>query len=141
MLFLAVLLNVFINPGGSNRLFSKITDPCEQIKSHVIAATLFTKDSIYRMALAQIKNAFVVDQYEHCISFGKDAANNIIASPVSNGSATSGKVPAIANAFADLHNHPNITPPDAGDFYGLADINKNNRDHKTRFVVTVSGMV
>jgi hypothetical protein len=48
-------------------------------------------------------------------------------------------VPTIANAFADLHNHPNNLPPDAGDFYGLVDINKNNTDYKTRFVLTSNG--
>lgn len=32
-------------------------------------------------------------------------------------------------------------PLDAGDLYGLIDINKNNSDHKTRFVVTPDSTV
>lgn len=141
MIFLPVLFNVFINLLSGGIPFSQKPDPCEEAKAGAAAATLFAKDSLYNVALANIKNAFTLDMNEHCISFGKDAANNIISSPVSNGGATGGKVPAITNAFADLHNHPNNMPPDAGDLYGLTDINKNNHDYKTRFVVTPDGTV
>ena len=141
MIFLPVLFNVFINLLFGGMPFSQKPDPCEEAKAGAAAATLFAKDSLYNVALANIKNAFTLDMKEHCISFGKDAANNIISSSISNGGATGGKVPTITNAFADLHNHPNNMPPDAGDFYGLIDINKNNHDYKTRLVVTPDGTV
>jgi hypothetical protein len=141
MIFLPILLNAFINLLFAGMPFSQKPDPCEEAKAGAAAATLFAKDSLYHAALANIKNAFALDMKEHCISFGKDAANNIISSAISNGGATSGKVPSITNAFADLHNHPNNLPPDAGDFYGLIDINKTNHDYKTRFVVTANGTV
>lgn len=141
MIVLPVLFNLFTSLLFVGIPPSQKTDPCEEAKTGAVAATLFAKDSLYHVALANIKNAFALDRNEHCISFGKDAANNMIASPVSNGGATSGKVPAIVNAFADLHNHPNNLPPDAGDFYGLINIHKNNPAYKTRLVVTLNGTV
>jgi hypothetical protein len=138
MIFLSVLLSVLTS------LYSDISqqpDPCEEAKAGAAAATLFAKDSVFILSLTNIKNAFATNRNEHCVSFGKDAAGKITASPVSGGGATSGKVPAIVNAFADLHNHPNNLPPDAGDFYGLISILKNNPHYKTRIVVTVNGTV
>jgi len=140
-ILLKILLNVFTSLHSGSMPLSQPPDPCEEAKAGAAAATLFTKDSLYHTALANINNGFALDMNEHCISFGKDAANNIIASLTSTGGATSGKVPAITNAFADLHNHPNNLPPDAGDFYGLINIHKNNPAYKTRFVVTLNGTV
>ncbi len=119
MIFLPVLLNVIISLYSGDVPFPQKPDPCEEAKEGAAAATLFARDSLFKAALADIKTAFVSDQYEHCISFGKDVAGNIISSPVSGGGAISGKVPTITNAFADLHNHPNNIPPDAGDFQHL----------------------
>lgn len=141
MIFLPVIFNLFISLLFAGMPLSQNSDPCEEARAGAATATLFAKDSLYNVALDNIKNVFALDNHEHCISFGKDAAGNIIASPISNGGATSGKVPSITNAFADLHNHPNNLPPDAGDFYGLININKNNPAYKTRFVVTLDGTV
>ncbi|MBL7703763.1 MAG: hypothetical protein JNM14_16055 [Ferruginibacter sp.] len=113
-------------------------DPCEEAKAGTAAATQFAKDSLFHFALLNIKASYASDQNEHCISFGKDAEGNLIASSISGGGAISGKVPVISNAFADLHNHPNNLPPDAGDFYGLIRMCKNNPAYKTRFVVTIN---
>lgn len=133
MIIQSVLCNLFISllPG----------DTCEEAKAGAAAATLFAKNSVYQNALIHIKTAFASDNNEHCISFGKDAAGNIISSALSGGGAISGTVPAITNGFADLHNHPNNIPPDAGDFYGLINLHKNNSGYKTRFVVTPNGTV
>ncbi len=141
MTFISVLFNLFISLLYGAMPFSQKPDPCEEAKIGAAAATSFAKDSLYTIALTNIRNAFVLDGNEHCISFGKDADKNIIVSLVSGGGAISGKVPAITNAFTDLHNHPNNIPPDAGDFYGLININKNNPNYKTRFVVTPDGTV
>lgn len=139
MNFSSVLFNLFISLFSGTMSLSQNPDPCEEAKTGAAAATIFAKDSLYQVALADIKTAFVLDKHEHCISFGKDVAGNIIASALSGGGAISGKVPAVANAFADLHNHPNNIPPDAGDLYGLININKNDPGYKTRFVVTPGG--
>jgi hypothetical protein len=139
MTFQPVLFHVFISLFFGSMAFAQKPDPCEAIKGGAVAVTLLTKDSLFPVALADIKNAFALDMHEHCTSFGKDAANRISSSPLSNGGAISSKVPAMANAFADLHNHPNNMPPDAGDLYGLIDINTNNPGYKTRLVVTLNG--
>jgi hypothetical protein len=141
MFFLPVIFNLFTSLLFAGMPISQSPDPCEEAKSGASAATLFAKDSLFHLAVTNIKNAYTLDMKEHCISFGKDAAGNIVASPLLNGSATSGKVPAITNAFADLHNHPNNLPPDAGDFYGLLNIHKNNPAYKTRLVITAAGTV
>ncbi len=132
------LFTVIISLLFCSEAFPQKPDRCENIKHAAAAVTLFTKDSLYKLALSEI-NKVSFDKNEHCISFGKDTAGNMISSAMLGGGATSGKVPAIANAFADLHNHPNNLPPDAGDLYGLINMNKKNPGYKTRFVVTVNG--
>ena len=141
MIFLIALSHVLINLAFAGLPFSQSADPCEEAKAGTLAASLTAKDSSFNIALANIKNAFLLDRNEHCISFGNDTAGHIISSSILRGAAISGKVPAIVDAFADLHNHPNNSPPDAGDFYGLISINKKNTDYKTRFVVTTHGTV
>ena len=81
------------------------------------------------------------DSKEHAIAFGRDLNSKVICSGITNGNVISGNIPAITRAFADIHNHPNDTPPDAGDFYGLIDINRNNSEYDTRFVITKSHTV
>lgn len=139
-MFIPVLLHIisFLHPANKDLVHK--TDPCEEAKAVISAATMLAKDSVFQLALINIKNGFLADRNEHCISFGKDALGNMISSAMSVGGTNSGTVPGISNAFADLHSHPNNLPPDAGDFYGLIRIHKNNPDYKTRFVVTVSGM-
>ena len=139
MLILPVIFNLFTNMAAGNINLLTLPDPCEAARAGAAVATLTAKDSSFLHAVTQIKNAYQASGNEHCISFGKDAGGNIIASPLSNGSATSGKVPAMPNAFADLHNHPNNLPPDAGDFYGLAQMNMINPGYSTRFALTKDG--
>jgi hypothetical protein len=141
MIFLSILFNVFTSLFCGGSPLPQKPDPCEEAKNGAATATMFVRDSLYNAALANIKTAFALDKHEHCISFGKDDAGNIISSTLSGGGAISSKVPTITNAFADLHNHPNNIPPDAGDYYGLININKNNAGYKTRFVVTPGGTV
>src|ERR1700751_4436824 len=94
MIFLPLLLNVIVSLHSECIPPSQKPDPCEEAKKGAAAATLFAKDSLYYFALTNIKAAFAADRNEHCISFGKDTAGNIIASLVSGGSATRGKAPA-----------------------------------------------
>lgn len=139
MFLLPVIFNLFCCMLTGSKTSIQLPDPCEAARAGAACATLTAKDSSFLTALTNIKNAYLANGNEHCISFGKDAGGHIIASPVSNGNATSSKVPAMPNAFADLHNHPNNIPPDAGDFYGLANLNKTNPNYTTRFAVTPDG--
>ena len=139
MNLLPVLLHILISLPFAGISHLQQHDPCEAARAGAVAATHIAKDSLFQEALLSIKNAYNSDGKEHCISFGKDSDGQMLASPVSNGNTISSNVPRITNAFADLHNHPNNIPPDAGDFYGLANINKNNRNYTTRFAVTPDG--
>ena len=122
-------------------LFYQKVDPCEDVKAGADKVTAFAKDSVFNDALKNIKSAFISDHKEHAIAFGKDPHQNIFSSGITNGNANGATVPAINNGFADLHNHPNNLPPDAGDLYGLIDINTRRKEYDSRFVVTVSGEV
>lgn len=104
-------------------------------------ALRFVKDSIFINAVQQIKNAAGHNPVEHCIAFGKDSLSKYITSNIAEGNISSSKVPAILNAFADLHNHNNSLPPDAGDLYGLVSICSNNPRYTTRFVITANGIL
>jgi hypothetical protein len=63
----------------------------------------------------------------------------VVLSSLVTGSSSSGQVPDIANAFSDLHNHPNNTPPSSGDLYGLLRKNVRNSSYTTRFILTYGG--
>lgn len=132
MNFLLIIFNLFI-------LSPQSPDPCAG--NHVITkeTTGFAKDSIFLLAVTNLKTACKASAHEYCISFGKDTAGNVIISPALQGEASSGTVPVISGGFADLHNHQNNLPPDAGDFFGLINQCKKNADYKTRFVITSNG--
>lgn len=135
----SILLILFLRFIAAVPVYAQKSNPCEAAKPGAANATLFIKDTLFIAALTDIEKAFAADQKEHCIAFGRNARGGIISSSMSAGSKTSGRVPAIKNAFADLHNHANTTAPDAGDLYGLIDINKNNPAYNTRFVTTSGG--
>ena len=115
------------------------TDLCEQARAGAHSMSLFAKDSIFASGLNTIRTAFAADRREHAISFGRDTNDKIFCSAMNNGGPMNGMVPRISGAFADLHNHPKNIPPDAGDLYGLIDLNKNNRGYTARFIVTANG--
>jgi len=135
---LAFLIFIFLNLQGDMPLARKPVD-CAEAHAGAASATLFAKDTVFISALNKIKMAYNQDKHEHCISFGTGTGNLVNSSAIMHGGSISGKVPAIANAFADLHNHPDNMPPDAGDLYGLIAVNKNNHNYKTRFVLTSNG--
>jgi hypothetical protein len=118
--------------------FCQDPDPCLKLKDTAASITQFTRESIFVSALNSIRRV-AVDGNEHCVGFGRDAGNNIVFT-ITKGGATSGKVPAVPNAFADLHNHTNDLPPDAGDFFGLADLYATNSLYTRRFVLTRNGI-
>ncbi|MCU7550939.1 hypothetical protein OCK74_17595 [Chitinophagaceae bacterium LB-8] len=116
-------------------------DPCIEAKAALETVTAFSKTDQYVTALNQIQTAFLNKGKEHVIAFGKDDKNNILTSFLNSGAQSNSTVPNMANAFADLHNHPGNHPPDAGDLYGLIDINQKQKDYNARFVVTQNNTV
>ncbi len=120
---------------------SQPIDPCTEAEITASNATKLSQTIIYSTAKANIQAAFNTDGLEHAISFGKDANNNIIISAMSTGTGHSSGIGAVANLFADIHNHPKGTPPSSGDLYGFINIAMENRLFETRYIVTASGAV
>lgn len=114
------------------------SDPCSTAEADI--ATNFSKTSDFTTAKTQIKTA-AVDGNEHEISFGKDANSNVISTTINTGNNHSGAVTSIANQFADLHNHPDNTPPSSGDLYGFIDHASTTNLYQTRYVVDANGTV
>lgn len=117
------------------------TDPCESAKAGAKKATTLASHTIFITAMQEIKAAFAQDLLEHSVSFASSENGDILSSPMSKGNAMNSSVPALPGAFADLHNHPRNIPPDAGDLYGLIDLNRNNNNYDTRFAVTQNGTI
>lgn len=132
MYFLLIIFNLFMPAPQS-------PDPCADNHVNSKETSVFVKDSIFLLAVSNLTALCKTSANEFCISFGKDTSGAIIASPALKGGSSSGTVPAIAGAFADLHNHQNNLPPDAGDLFSLLYQNKKDPSYKTRFVVTSNG--
>lgn len=135
------MYTVFLFVATLLRLFFSAIDPCGEARAGAVNAALFCRDSVYIRALNGIQQAFQSDQKEHVVVFGRDEQQRFISSSITDGTASSGTLKPVTHAFADLHNHPNNTAPDAGDLYGLIDINARNSAHATRYVVTPSSVV
>ena len=73
---------------------------------------------------------------EYSLSFGRNQDSSLIVTPPTPGNASNGIIPDIADAFADLHNHPKNTPPSSGDVYGLLRKNKRSGSYTLRFIRT-----
>jgi len=117
-----------------------LNSECEEAKRVAKEITDFSLTISFREAFRQVKEKAKHDPlHEHIISFGKDSTNEIILSAVATGSRSSGLVPTVSNAFADLHNHPNNTPPSSGDLYGLLRKNSGDYRHVMRFILTAGG--
>ncbi|MBL0358040.1 MAG: hypothetical protein IPP72_14730 [Chitinophagaceae bacterium] len=114
---------------------------CSSAKAGTARASILAKDNLFIIELNSISSAFKTDLKEHVVAFGKDSSGKMLVSPVSQGTGIGGTVPVIQRAFADLHNHTNSAAPGAGDLYGLIDINKNDTQYDTRFVLTATGIV
>lgn len=109
-------------------------DPCITARSGATKATELSKSPTFLQAKTTIQNADPA--VEHTIGFGKDAAGNITASSMQNGSGNFGSVPDMLGGFADIHNHPRNTEPSAGDLYSLIQKNTTANGYTTRFVMT-----
>ncbi len=115
-------------------------DPCADAQLGASKATSFSNNSIYNSAKSNIQTA-ANDGNEHGVSFGKDANGATISSSISNGNGHSAPIPPITNITADLHNHPDNTPPSSGDLYGFIDKATSNSTYETRYILMADGTV
>jgi hypothetical protein len=76
---------------------------------------------------------------EYAVSFGRKDNGDTIHSAIASGGRSSASIPPVQNAFADLHTHPNNTPPSSGDVYGLLEKCSKKPGFTLRFVCTGSG--
>jgi len=123
--------------GGLNNIGS-LPDPCAEAQTGSTNAKNFSQNGKFITVKGSIISA-ASDGKEHGVTFGKDANGNITNSNISTGSAISGTVPNWQNAFADLHNHLDPSPPSNGDIYGFIDRVNSNNNFETRYILTSSG--
>lgn len=116
-------------------------DPCTEAQPFANILNALAQSSQFAMAKNDIINAGT-DGNEHAITFGRDASNNITASPMVNGGPTNGTANTNwPNGFADMHNHPNPTAPSAGDMYNIIGVNNAHVGYNTRMVIAPNGSV
>jgi hypothetical protein len=114
--------------------------PCELAQSAPDKAIRFAGTAEFTEALSLLlENVAVAPLQEHIVAFGEDSSGQVLRSAVSTGSLSSGLVPEVTKAFADLHNHPKNTPPSSGDLYGLLEKARRSSNYNSRYVITSSG--
>lgn len=117
-----------------------INSVCDKARPFAVIATEFTKTVPFQAAVSVIKSGTNKEPHrEYIISFGKDSQGKVTLSQIAQGNKSNGLIPAIPNAFADLHNHPRNTPPSSGDLYGLMAKNQKQSSYTTRYVLTAGG--
>jgi len=126
---------------GTSKLQPIPTDPCAEALVGSTHATNLSQKSNFTSAKTNIIAAAAFDKKEHGVTFGRDAIGNITVSRISNGTENSGTVPNLTGAFADLHNHPDLSPPSSGDLYGFIDKSVKNSSFETRYILTNNGTV
>ncbi len=130
-------INVGCNEAGSVQSSSL----CSEAEQGTQKATEFATNKTFSTAKTAIETAFEKDSLEHAISFGKDAADNIIISAMITGNGHSSSLETVTNMFADIHNHPKGTPPSSGDLYGFISLAAENKRYETRYIITAAGLV
>lgn len=118
------------------------SDPCAEARGVEKKVNSFSKAPIFQSTLqALMRKADSDPATEYIAAFGKVSGGDTIASAIVGGSASRGYVPAVENAFADLHTHPKSTPPSSGDLYGLLLNYSRGKNCDMRFVVTAQGAI
>ncbi len=113
-------------------------DFCNSTKMGAVKATVFVQTSVFSEVRKKILGA-AADGKEHCISFGKDIHDNVIVSAMVSGQVNMVKLPDIEGKFADVHNHPQNTPPSTGDFYDFVAGAIKKPAFNTRYIITNNG--
>ncbi len=115
-------------------------NPCTDSAAIIKSAAGFTNTAVFGEALFQLTQKMAAQpQTEHVLAFGKDSNGGIIPSAIGTGQRSSGVVPQVPTAFADLHNHPKGGPPSSGDLYGLLQKGRRQAGYRTRYVMTPGG--
>ena len=113
-------------------------DPCSVAQPAATNATNIAKTSGYSSGLAAVQSA-AKDGNEHAVTLNKNSSGVINATSVSNGGESSSSTPISASTVATLHNHPNNTPPSAGDVYSLISGNQKYSANTTKYVTLPNG--
>jgi hypothetical protein len=117
-----------------------VPDRCEQTRRVAARLTAVANTSLFKEAKDTIRLRANNDPLrEYVIAIGSDSAGSLVKSDVRAGRNTSARVPTLAGAFADLHNHPRNTPPSSGDVYGLLRMNLKDANYTLRYVLTATG--
>jgi hypothetical protein len=113
-------------------------DPCSTAKAQ--NAEKLTKLKVFMDGLSAVKDA-AIDGKEHSISINKNTDGTITVTPVSQGADFSVDLNLDSKSIANLHNHPNTSPPSAGDVYSFIQNNSMLPNYTTKFVVTQDGSI
>lgn len=118
-------------------------DKCKKAEAGSNKATDISKNSKFPDAKQGVLNGFAQNGGENGVGFGTNTPNGPLESTgVQPLGATSGN---INNPFtyptADMHNHPQNTPPSAGDVYSMMSYQNQHNTFGTRYVVLPNGTV
>lgn len=117
--------------------------PCEKIKSGTDKANELGKTQKFKNAVQDIKNAFNANGNENGVAIGSHTPNgNPNYTPVQNFGTNSGTVNSpFPYPIADIHNHPNNSPPSFGDVYSMMQYHLQYGSFNMRFIITSGGTV
>gem|GEM_PF-1560427 len=113
-------------------------DPCATEKAQF--AENLTKQKAFIDGLKAVKDA-AIDGKEHTIAINQNENGTTSVTPVRSGSEISVTPNLETRSIANLHNHPNTSPPSAGDVYSFIHNNSNLPNYTTKFVVTQDGAI
>lgn len=104
-------------------------DPCATAKAQIAEKLTKLKDFID--GLKAVKDA-AIDKKEHSIAINQNADGTITVIPVIQGSDISVKPNLTSKSIANLHNHPDTSPPSAGDVYSFIQNNNTLPNYTTK---------
>jgi hypothetical protein len=117
--------------------FSTTSDRAKKIAAEI---SVFMTTPVFQQAFKSLKDSLLTGQAkEFSVSFGRNNRGDTILSAILSGGRSSAPIPAVQNAFADLHTHLRNTPPSSGDVYGLLERGARSPGYTRRFVLTASG--
>ncbi|WP_100077061.1 hypothetical protein [Chryseobacterium camelliae] len=129
---------VVINPPSNPQ-----EDPCKKAEAGSKKASDIAKDPKFSSAKQGVLNGLAQNGGENGVGFGVNSPNGPLQSTgVQPLGATSGNVNNPFNyPTADMHNHPQNTPPSAGDVYSMMTYASQHSTFGTRYVVLPDGTV
>lgn len=118
-------------------------EKCQKAAAGSQKATDLSKTAKFSAAKQDILNGFAQNGGENGVGFGSNTPDGSVdATGLQQLGATSGN---INNPFsyptADMHNHPQNTPPSAGDVYSMMSYYNQHNTFNTRYVILPNGTV